>query len=154
MATGRMIRSDMWSSPSFMALSPAGKILFIFAIVSSDDYGRLKWSAQHFQFSAFLGMNLSESEVEAAMREVESKIDNIRVYKIGGKAYAELTAFDRYQMLRHGRAKSSIPAPDGICPGGEPYITKKSKGKAGEAIKTAQVAPAAPKAPRHISYGG
>ena len=155
MATGRMIRADMWSSPSFMALSMAGKILFAFIIVSSDDYGRVKWNAQHFQFSAFLGAGLNESQVQAAMDEVVDKINNIRVYEISGKRYAELTAFDRYQALYHGRAKSAIPAPDGVCPAGHrPYTPK--KGKAGAPEKAAQAAPApAPEkqSPRHISYG-
>lgn len=156
MAIGRIVRADMWSSPSFMTLSPPGKILFTFAIVSSDDYGRLKWDARHFQFSAFLGMNLSESEVEAAMAEVEAKIDNIRVYTVAGRTYAELLAFDRFQVLKHGRAKSIIPGPDGVYPAGEPYM-RRGKGKAGEPSKAAQAAPAPATekvAPRHISYGG
>lgn len=104
-----MIKPEFFDSESLAECSWGARLAFIGLMVYADDRGNMKLSLGRLRSHIF-DDECSDDEFAKMLAQLE-KVDCIRVYTSGGKAYLSITNFGIYQTINHP-SKTNIPKPD------------------------------------------
>lgn len=114
MSRNRYFKSDMFSDPKVRKLSVHARTVFISAILKSDCAGIVEWTPEFIKMATFPSDDLSISQVQAFMDELES-LEMIKPYaeRDGGLPYGLIVNFHRHQVTKNPSISKSPMPPDG-----------------------------------------
>lgn len=109
--TRRMLNSELFRNVELGECDPQVRLLYIGMIVNADDAGRMRAHPKYLR-AAIFPFDLLDDVSMTKMRDrlVERKL--IVVYEVDGEAYIQHPKWEKWQILRKDRMKSSdCPSP-------------------------------------------
>jgi hypothetical protein len=114
---GRMVSATLGASRRFSRLaSNDHRLLYVLLIPHADAEGRLDADARILGGKAFTLLDVTPSEIEAALLDMHA-VGLIELYEVAGERYLEIVDFHAHQVIR--RKKDGLPlheAPSRIPP--------------------------------------
>jgi hypothetical protein len=111
MAQARMLNKVIILSKKINAVSEGAENLYYRLLVNADDFGRFRAEAEIIKGQIYTLRKISVGQIASRLQEL-TEIDLIRLYKVDGETYLEITKFEDYQKFRSDiPKKSEYPAP-------------------------------------------
>lgn len=109
MARKRMMHLDMFSNPGFLRLSVDAQKLWVFLILDTDDFGRVRLDPFRLKAQCFPFDQVSLDEIEAMISDLEKHM-SFRTYESDGEKYGIFIHYLSFQVLDRPQS-SRLPAP-------------------------------------------
>lgn len=110
MARRRMIDPRFWDDEDVGSLCDQARLLLLCCISQADDYGKLIGSASSLKKIAFGFTDVTTSQVERLLVEIEQCVGGFCRYEVDDKSYIALLHWHRFQRVDHPQP-SSFPEP-------------------------------------------
>lgn len=111
MARIRTLKPDIWTDEKFALLSTGAKLLFIGAISTADDAGRIRAHPALLKATVLPLDRATPQDITKWLRELEAA-SMIGLYQVRGEALAQLVNWAKHQRIDNASRARSLPGPD------------------------------------------
>ena len=111
MARIRTLKPDIWTDEKFALLSTGAKLLFIGAISTADDAGRIRAHPALLKATVLPLDRTTPQDIAKWLRELEAA-SMIVLYQVRGEALAQLSNWSKHQRIDNASRARSLPGPD------------------------------------------
>lgn len=111
MAQARMLNKAIILSKKINAVSEGAENLYYRLLVNADDFGRFRAEPEIIRGQIYTLRKISVGQIAGRLQQL-TEIGLIRLYKVEGETYLEITKFEEHQKFRSDiPKKSEYPAP-------------------------------------------
>ena len=111
MARIRTLKPDIWTDEKFALLSTGAKLLFIGAISTADDAGRIRAHPALLKATVLPLDRATPQDITKWLRELEAA-SMIGLYQVRGEALAQLANWAKHQRIDNASRARPLPGPD------------------------------------------
>ena len=111
MARIRTLKPDIWTDEKFALLSTGAKLLFIGAISTADDAGRIRAHPALLQATVLPLDRATPQDITKWLRELEAA-SMIGLYQVRGEALAQLANWAKHQRIDNASRARFLLGPD------------------------------------------
>lgn len=111
MARIRTLKPDIWTDEKFALLSTGAKLLFIGAISTADDAGRIRAHPALLKATVLPIDRATPQDITKWLRELEAA-SMICLYQVRGEALAQLVNWAKHQRIDNASRARPLPGPD------------------------------------------
>lgn len=111
MARIRTLKPDIWTDEKFALLSTGAKLLFIGAISTADDAGRIRAHPALLKATVLPLDRATPQDITKWLRELEAA-SMIGLYQVRGEALAQLVNWAKHQRIDNASRARPLPGPD------------------------------------------